>query len=186
MRGGYSGKQRKEEARNRYKQVPYMRVVIRVNKEERKPGIDTSNYLIWGVVMRVNKEERKPGIDTNKYHNIWGVVIRVNKEERKPGIDTSTYHISGGGYDGKQSRDEARNRYKQYLIWGVVWRLDKEERKPGIDTSKYHKWAMAWDFQQCGILTCVDSDEPLQPTFKLRISKGCLVSTLTIIEYSSG
>ena len=22
-------------------------------------------------------------------------------------------------------------------------------------------WAVAWDFQQCGILTCVDSDEPL-------------------------
>ena len=24
------------------------------------------------------------------------------------------------------------------------------------------------DFQQCGILTSVDSDEPLQPSFKLR------------------
>ena len=27
------------------------------------------------------------------------------------------------------------------------------------------------DFQQCGILTCVDSDEPTQPSFKLRNSK---------------
>ena len=26
-------------------------------------------------------------------------------------------------------------------------------------------------FQQCGILTCVDSDEPVQPLFKLRNSK---------------
>ena len=44
-----------------------------------------------------------------------------------------------------------------------------------------------FEFQQCGILTCVDSDEPLQPPFKLRNSKWCSVSTcsLTIIEYSS-
>ena len=34
-------------------------------------------------------------------------------------------------------------------------------------------------------LTCVDSDEPLQPPFKLRNSKWCSVSSLTIIEYSS-
>ena len=31
----------------------------------------------------------------------------------------------------------------------------------------------------------VDSDEPLQPPFKLRKSKWCSVSGLTIIEYSS-
>ena len=47
------------------------------------------------------------------------------------------------------------------------------------------KWASAWDFQQCGILTCVDSDEPVQSPFKLRNSKWCSVSSLTIIEYSS-
>ena len=46
-------------------------------------------------------------------------------------------------------------------------------------------WASAWDFQQCGILTRVDSDEPLQPPFKLRNSKRCSVSSLTIIECSS-
>ena len=34
-------------------------------------------------------------------------------------------------------------------------------------------------------LTSVDSDEPLQPSFKLRNSKWCSVSSLTIIEYSS-
>ena len=33
-------------------------------------------------------------------------------------------------------------------------------------------------------LTCVDSDEPLQPPFKLRHSKWCSVSSLTVIEYS--
>ena len=49
--------------------------------------------------------------------------------------------------------------------------------------SKYiHVWAVAWDFQQCGILTCVDSDEPLQPPSKLRHSKWCSVSSLTITK----
>ena len=37
--------------------------------------------------------------------------------------------------------------------------------------------ALACDFQQCGILTIVDSDEPLQPPFKLRNSKWCSVSS---------
>ena len=41
------------------------------------------------------------------------------------------------------------------------------------------------DFQQFDILTSVDSDEPLLPSFKLRNSKWCSVSSLTIIEYSS-
>ena len=30
------------------------------------------------------------------------------------------------------------------------------------------KWAVTRDFQQCGILLSVDSDEPVQPPFKLR------------------
>ena len=34
------------------------------------------------------------------------------------------------------------------------------------------KRASAWDFQQCGILTCVYSDEPLQPPFILETSNG--------------
>ena len=38
------------------------------------------------------------------------------------------------------------------------------------------------DFQQCGILISVDSDEPVQPPFELRNSKCCSVSSLTIIE----
>ena len=46
-------------------------------------------------------------------------------------------------------------------------------------------WASTWDFQQCGILTCVDSEEPVQPPFKPRKSKWYSVSSLTIIKYSS-
>ena len=45
--------------------------------------------------------------------------------------------------------------------------------------------AVTRDFQQCGILTCVDSDEPVQPPFKLRNSKYGLVSILTVIKYLS-
>ena len=40
-------------------------------------------------------------------------------------------------------------------------------------------------FPTFDILTSVDSDEPLQPLFKLRNFKWCSVSSLTIIEYSS-
>ena len=32
-------------------------------------------------------------------------------------------------------------------------------------------YQLSRDFQQCGILTSVDSDEPVQPPFKLRNSK---------------
>ena len=45
--------------------------------------------------------------------------------------------------------------------------------------------AVTCDFQQCGISTSVDSAEPVQPHFKLRNSKCCSVSILTVIEYSS-
>ena len=46
------------------------------------------------------------------------------------------------------------------------------------------KWAVTCDFQQYGSLTSVDSDKPVQPPFQLRSSKLCLVSSLTVIEYS--
>ena len=32
-----------------------------------------------------------------------------------------------------------------------------------VNAVEYTILASAWDFQQCGILTCVDSDEPVQP-----------------------
>ena len=44
---------------------------------------------------------------------------------------------------------------------------------------------MTCNYQQCGILKSVDSDEPVQPSFKLRNSKLCSVSSLTLIKYSS-
>ena len=44
---------------------------------------------------------------------------------------------------------------------------------------------MTRDFQQCGILTSVDSDEPLQSPFRLGTLKWCSVSSFTLIGYSS-
>ena len=44
------------------------------------------------------------------------------------------------------------------------------------------KSAVTCDFQQSGILTSVDSDESIQPPFKLRNSERCSVSSLTVIE----
>ena len=41
-------------------------------------------------------------------------------------------------------------------------------------------FASTWDFQQCGILTGVDPDEPVQPPFKLRNPKWCSVSSLAV------
>ena len=41
-------------------------------------------------------------------------------------------------------------------------------------------WAMTCDFQQYGILTSVDSDEPVQPPYQLRNSKWCSVSSLRV------
>ena len=46
-------------------------------------------------------------------------------------------------------------------------------------------WAVKCDFQQCGILTSVDSDELVLPPFKLRDSRWCAVSSLTLIDYST-
>ena len=48
-----------------------------------------------------------------------------------------------------------------------------------------HNRAVTYDFQQYGILTCVDSDEPVKPPLRLRNSKCCSVSSLRVIEYSS-
>ena len=51
--------------------------------------------------------------------------------------------------------------------------------------SKEGIWAVTCDFQQCGILTCVDSDKPVQPSVKVRNSKSCSVSSVTVVEYLS-
>ena len=56
---------------------------------------------------------------------------------------------------------------------------------PGCICMATPNLAATWDFQQCGIFTSVDSDEPVQPPFNHRNSKCCSVSSLTLLEYSS-
>ena len=45
---------------------------------------------------------------------------------------------------------------------------------------------MTCGFQQCGILTYVYSDEPVQPPFKIRDSKRCYGSSLNIYRIFKG
>ena len=71
---------------------------------------------------------------------------------------------------------EASKDWRREIIY--KWEASKDWRREII-------WAVTCDFQQCGIMTSVDSDEPVQPPFKLWISKCCKVSSLTVIEYSS-
>ena len=77
------------------------------------------------------------------------------------------------------------NQVSYVVISMGIWLTLKIEMKVTVSIWYHINWASAWDIQQFGISTCVDSDEPLQPPFKLRNSKLCSVSSLTIIGYSS-
>ena len=48
---------------------------------------------------------------------------------------------------------------------------------------QFYIWAVTCDFQQCGILNILDSDEPVKPPVMLRNSKWCSVSSLSLIDY---
>ena len=67
--------------------------------------------------------------------------------------------------------------------WYWIWTIGSHEssNEPWHDSNN-EPWR---DFQQCGILPSEDSDGSVQILFKLRNSKWCSVSSLTLIEYSS-
>ena len=69
----------------------------------------------------------------------------------------------------------------QHFIDNVIWTVEKW-CELSVDCIKV-KWAATCDFQQCCILTSVDSYETVQPPYKPRNSKWCSVSSLTLIEY---
>ena len=76
-------------------------------------------------------------------------------------------------------RPWARRWARQWRIlqlWWVNTLLQLPWRRWLVNTILCHNWAATCDFQQCGILTCVDSYEPVQPTFMLRNSKWCSTS----------
>ena len=61
------------------------------------------------------------------------------------------------------------------LVHSVVGHSSWEEstlRERKVNELLRTIWAATWDFQQCGILTSVDKDEPVQPPIKLRNSNA--------------
>ena len=76
--------------------------------------------------------------------------------------------------------------YRSLSLQILQWLKQKGSTRSVENTRRNEdNWAVTCDFQQCGILTSVDSYEPVQPPLKLRNSKLCSVGSLTIIEYSS-
>ena len=72
-----------------------------------------------------------------------------------------------------------------YVVVKTEFKSKKLQKNNEVGHREKYNWAATCDFQQCGILTCVDSNEPVKSPFKLRISKRCSVSRLTVIKYSS-
>ena len=76
-----------------------------------------------------------------------------------------------------------------FYHYKMVGGPEGDDIKTGMNwVASWTIWVATYDFQhdfQCGILTSVDSDEHVQPPFKLRISKWCSVSSLTVLDYSS-
>ena len=65
-----------------------------------------------------------------------------------------------------------------------TFKRESMNHKDKSDFDSNFKWTRAWDFQQCGILTSVDSDVPVQLLLSLD-TYCCSVSSLTLIEYLS-
>ena len=81
---------------------------------------------------------------------------------------------------GQQKICDRLNMIKLKDQWLVVWNNTELTLFLLFMTNEYRR-----DFQQCGILNSVDSDEPVQSPFELRNSNCCSVSSLTLIKYSS-
>ena len=75
--------------------------------------------------------------------------------------------------------------FQKCKLWGKS--ADDRKKHDKLDSmQRVIVWLrLTCDFQKCGILIRVDSDELVQPPFKLRNSKWCLDSSLKVIEYSS-
>ena len=70
------------------------------------------------------------------------------------------------------------NSFHEFCRWhGNIWQFVLYVAELSI-----HNWAATCDFQQCGILTSLDLDRPVQPPFKLRNSKVWSVSSLTAVN----
>ena len=76
------------------------------------------------------------------------------------------------------------NEYDQEMPQSQTIDQPMVRRERDIEHWQLQNWAVTCDFQR-GILTSVDSYEPLQPPFKLKNPIWCSDSSLTVIEYSS-
>ena len=77
---------------------------------------------------------------------------------------------------------------KCYIVWNHMSRLNYFTFYGHVESwtsSVKYIWTVTCDFQQCGMLASLESDEPVQPPFKLRNSKWCSASSLTFIKYAS-
>ena len=96
------------------------------------------------------------------------------------------YHVIGHPVSAN-SEDSYQTELMPALIWIISWRtvnlLDVLMSRLILDG--YGRMSRDMWLQQCGILTSVDSDEPVQPPFKLINSKWRSVSSLTLIEFQA-
>ena len=95
-----------------------------------------------------------------------------------------TQTVELGGYLCRFYFDRLDNAYlTMHFSINYFERKQSKKRTYYLQVSSFIiKWAVTCDFQQCGILTSVDTDVPVQPPFKLRNSKWCSVSSLTLIK----
>ena len=124
------------------------------------------------------------------------MTLRVIKETKRYGrTDARTDGRTDGRTDNVKTVYPLQTKFAGGIITRSLSRLHRctgryvsllfPSNKVMFSRVEAHISAAMCDFQQCGILTSVDSDEPVQPPFKLRNSKRCSVSSLTFIEYSS-
>ena len=73
---------------------------------------------------------------------------------------------------------ERNQKYKNQMIYKIKRKEKMSEQydnqsKTETASDREKIWALTCNFRQCGILTSVDSDEPIEPPIKLRNSKWC-------------
>ena len=88
-----------------------------------------------------------------------------------PGIPHPVQFIKAAKYLRNGSSDAFDKLHHDLIAVTGQSPLDTHFNVPPCSLHKVLILAATYDFQQCGILTNVDSDEPVQPLFKLRNSK---------------
>ena len=82
--------------------------------------------------------------------------------------------------------DHKCDKFQNIMCWPINFYLKTNFTNwiLAVSLARKYIWASTCEFQQCGILTNVDSNESVQPPFKLRNSKCCSVTSLTSLRIS--